>query len=102
MFDLLYDRSKRYHLSTLAGGNDLELFCIVGFSLVLNQMALFERKEGNYVGIFAFAHLSWSFVFAFRRQISPYLDECGYFDFWTCFRATSSNTICLSIPNIGI
>lgn len=26
--------------------------------------------------------------------------ECGYFDFWTCFRATSSNTICVSMPNI--
>ena len=102
MFDLLYTRFKRCHLSTLAGGRwfGVVLYCWT-FLGIEYQIALFERKEGNNVGIFAFIHLSWSFVFAFRRLISPYLDECGYFDFWTCFRATSSNTICILYQILG-
>jgi hypothetical protein len=50
-------------LSTLAGGNDLELFCIDGLSLVLNQIALFEQKEGYFVEMFVFCSIELKFCF---------------------------------------
>lgn len=41
----------------------MELFCIDGLSLVLNQIALFEQKEGYCVEMFVFCSLELEFCF---------------------------------------